>query len=140
MDRLKETMQELSDLLRSNMNQIGQSAKNKAYQLIEDWVKALPKLEEEGFEVTSFALSVAISPALDVELKGIHTDFSMSKIQYVLDTNKGNTVITTVFTTLKTTYQLHKKINAPLKEPLIVKVKVRISPEIKVFIGEPIIQ
>lgn len=140
MDRLKETVQEISDILRTQVSNISQGAKDKAYQIIEDWVEALSKLEDEGFEITSFALSVALSPALDVELKGSHEDFSMSKIQYMLDTHKGKTVFTTLFKTLKTTYQLHEKINAPLKEPLIVKIKVQISPEIKVFIGEPIIQ
>jgi hypothetical protein len=45
-----------------------------------------------------------------------------------------------VMNTIKTTYSLHRRIYATLKDPLIVKVKIRISPEIKVFLGEPIIQ
>ena len=48
--------------------------------------------------------------------------------------------INTVFTTIRTAYQLHEKTASPMREPLIVKIRIRISPEIKVFIGEPIIQ
>ena len=32
---------------------------------------------------------------------------------------------------------LHKKTNARMKDELIVRVEVKLSPEIKVFIGKP---
>ena len=40
---------------------------------------------------------------------------------------------------LKTTIVLHKKSKAELKEDLFVRIDVKLSPEIKVYIGQPCI-
>jgi hypothetical protein len=42
-----------------------------------------------------------------------------------------------IFSAVKTTYRLHSKI-APVKEdPLIVKIRLSLSPEISVSVGAP---
>ncbi len=134
-DILKKTLQEASEVV----GNIGTNAKEKGYELIEEWLKGIPTLREAGLEVTSFALGVAISPSLELELRGKHEDFPPERIQELLNQNKLNPVTTSVFTTLKTTYKLHASIDAPIQNPLIIKVKVKIPPEINVFLGEPII-
>jgi len=44
-----------------------------------------------------------------------------------------------VFSAIKTAYRLHGKIAKTLKEPLIVKIRLSISPEISVFVGRPFV-
>lgn len=127
-------------MLRDQAASLGEGAKEKSYQVIEDWLQVFPKLEVYGLEVTSFALSVALSPALEVELLGDHEDFSDERIQRILEENRGSTGIASVMNTIKTTYALHRKIYANLRDPLIVKIRIRLSPEIKVYIGQPIIE
>ena len=139
-DKIKQAFQEAGDIIKEQAATFGEDAKEKSYQLIEDWLQVFPKLELYGMEITSFALSMAISPSLEVELVGKHENFTKEKIQKILQENKGNAALLSVFNTIKTTYNFHRKIYASLKEPLIVKIKIKISPEIKVFIGEPIIQ
>ena len=134
-DILKKTLQDASDVV----GNISASAKEKSYELIEEWLNSVPNLQEAGLEVTSFALGVAMSPSVEMELQGKHEDFSLERIQELLNQSKGNPVTTTVFTTMKTTYKLHANINAPIQNPLIIKIKVKIPPEINVFLGEPII-
>ncbi len=134
-DILRKALQEASEVV----GHIGANAKEKGYELIEEWLKSVPTLRESGLEVTSFALGVAISPSLELELQGKHEDFPPERIQELLNQSKSNPVTTSVFTTLKTTYKLHASIDAPIQNPLIIKVKVKISPEINVFLGEPII-
>ncbi|MBK8705650.1 MAG: hypothetical protein IPN33_20190 [Saprospiraceae bacterium] len=139
-DKILRAVQEASDTLREQAGSLGDNAKEKSYQLIDDWLQVFPKLEVYGLEITSLALGVAISPSLEVELKGKHEQFTTDYVQKILDENRSSTAITSVFTTIKTTYALHRKIYATLKEPLIVKIRIKLSPEIKVYIGEPIIQ
>lgn len=138
-DKIKKAIQDVGGTLRDQANQFGEGAKEKTYELIEEWLAIFPKLEIYGLEITSFALGVGINPSLEVELRGKHEDFPKERIQEIIDENKGSTGIVSVFTTIRTTYGMHRRIYASLKDPLIVKIKIQLLPEIKVFIGEPLI-
>lgn len=139
-DRLKKTIQEATELLREQASSFGEGAKEKSYQVIDEWLQVFPKLEVYGLEITSFSLSVAISPALEVEMAGKHEDFPKEKIQRIIRENKGNAAILSLMNTIKTTYTLHRKTYANLNDPLIVQVRIRLSPEIKVYLGKPVIE
>ena len=139
-DKIVKTLQEAGDSLREQAGHLGTGAKEKTYNLIDDWLKIFPKLEIYGLKVESFALGVAISPSLEVDLRGSHEDFTMERIDEILAQPDSNGALRTVMSTIKTTYNLHRRIYADLQEPLIVKIRVRISPEVKVFLGEPLIQ
>jgi hypothetical protein len=136
-DKLMRSLQDAGDMLRDQASSFKEGAKDKGYQIIDDWLQIFPKLEIYGLEITSFALSVAISPSLDVELRGKNANFSQERLQQILDENKKSTALTSVFSTIKTTYMLHRRTYATLRDPLIVKIRIRISPEIKVIIGMP---
>jgi hypothetical protein len=140
LDKIKQALQEAGDLLKDQATAFGEGAKEKSYQLIDDWLKVFPQLELYGLEITSFSLSVALSPALEVELVSKHEKFPKERLDQIIAENKGKAALLSVFTTIKTTYQFHRRIYANLREPLIVKIRIKISPEIRVFIGEPIIQ
>lgn len=136
-DRIKKTLKEATDLIKEQASVLGESAKEKSYQLIEDWVAIIPTLEGYGLKVTSFGLTIALNPGLEFELKGSHQDFSNERIQEILQENKGNTAITSVFTTIRTTYRLHSRIGSQIADPLLIKVIVKLTPQITVFIGAP---
>jgi len=139
-DKFKKTLQEATEMLRQQASSFGEGAKEKSYQLIEEWLKVFPKLEVYGLQISSFALSVAISPALEVEMLGDHKDFTQEKLNRIIKENPRNAAILSVVNTIKTTYNLHQKTYANLNDPLIVKVRIRISPEIKVYLGKPLIE
>lgn len=138
-DKLKDTLKQATELVREQATTIGDSAKERGFQVIEDWLQIFPKLEAYGFSVTSFGLSIAISPSLEAELQSTHDLFSMDRLNEIIEENKGNTALTSVFTTIKTTYNLHSRISSELRDPLILKIKVKLTPEINVYLGEPLI-
>lgn len=139
-DKLKKTIHGASILLKEQAVNLGEGAKEKSYKIIEEWLQVFPKLEAYNLKITSFSLGVAISPSVEVELVGKHADFNKERLNEILAENKNSAALLSVFNTIKTTYSFHEKIDAELKDPLIIKIKIRISPEIKVFVGEPIIQ
>ncbi|MTB50245.1 hypothetical protein [Lewinella sp. W8] len=119
---------------------VGEGAREKSLQVIEDWLQIFPQLQEYGLEVTSFAMGLAISPSINVELVGRHEDWTDEAIAERLQAHKGETAITMVFTTIRTAYRLHRQTKAPLRDPLILKIIVRISPEVRVVLGEPVLE
>lgn len=139
-DKIVKGLQDAGESIKEQANMLGSGAKEKTYAVIEDWLQVFPQLEIYGLKVESFAMGVAISPSLEVDLKGSHADFSPQRLEQLLDKKDNSAALRTVLTTIKTTYSLHRRTYADLQEPLIVKVRVRISPEVKVFIGEPLIQ
>lgn len=119
---------------------VGEGAREKSLQLIEDWLQIFPQLQEYGLEITSFSMGLAISPSINVELLGQHEDWSDEAIAERLKNHKGETAITMVFTTIRTAYRLQRQTKAPLRDPLILKIIVRISPEVRVVLGEPVLE
>ncbi len=138
-DKIIKTIQDTGQSLIEQTSQLGNGAKEKTFAMIEDWLKIFPQLEAYGLEVESFSLGVAISPSVEVDLKGKHEDFTEEKLRIMLE-NADDRALRTVISTINTTYSLHRKITDKLKEPLIVQVRVSISPEVRVFIGEPLIR
>ncbi len=136
-DKLKETLFNASEIIKEQTANIGESAKEKSQQLIDDWLKVFKTLEEYGFKITSFGLSVAISPSLEVELEGSAKTFTPDRIKEILEENKNSSSLSSVFRAIKTTYELHDKISTQTYEQVFVKVIVKITPEIKVVLGEP---
>ena len=139
-DKIQQALNEATVYLKEQANNLGGSAKEKAFQLIDDWLAVFPKLENYGLKLNSCALSAAISPALEVEMLGNHQEFPPERLDEIIEQVKGDTAMLSVFTTIRTTYNLHRRINPILNDPLIVKIKIRLSPEIKVYIGEPLIE
>lgn len=139
-DKIKKALQEATEVIKDQTSNLSEGAKERTYQLIDEWLQIFPKLEIYGLEINSFGLNVGISPALEVELLGAHEKFSTQRVQQILDENKSSAALTSVFTAIKTAYSLHRKTYANLRDPLILKIKVKIAPEINVIIGEPLIQ
>lgn len=139
-DRISRVLQDVTENIRQQTAQMGEGAKEKTYQLIEEWLQIFPKLEVSGLRITSFSLGVALSPSLEVELVGKHEDFRPERLQQLLEQYRDSTALTTVFTAIKTAYNFHRRIYADLRDPLVVKIRVRLSPEVRVIIGEPLIQ
>lgn len=139
-DKFKRAIQDASDVLREQAANLGEGAKEKTYQLIEEWLQVFPKLEVYGLEITSLSLSVALSPALEVELVGKHEKFSRERLDEIVHEVRKSPALTSVFTTVRTTYNLHRRTYANLSDPLVVKIRIRLSPEIKVYIGKPVIE
>ncbi len=128
---------EMNDTAHEKMHEAKQNMREKVLSIIDEWVELLPKLMALGFEMTSFGISMSLSPCMLAELKGNTSSFSEEKIAELLELNKDEKSVTFFLNVLKTTLLLHKKTNASMKEDLIVRLEVKLSPEIKVFIGRP---
>jgi hypothetical protein len=140
-DKVLKTLQEAGGVIKEQAVGLSSGAKEKTYAIIEDWLQIFPRLETYGLKVESFALGVALSPSVEVDLKGKHEDFTAEKMALInAEAEKGDAAFKMVISTIKTTYNLHKRISNELPDPLIVKIKIKLSPEVKVFIGEPLIQ
>ncbi len=139
-DKIKQTIKEMTDAIQEQAAVLGESAKEKGYQVIEEWLQIFPQLELYKLEITSFALGVAISPSLEVELVGKHEDFSVERLQQIIAETPKNTGLSLVFNTIKMAYAMHRKTYATLRDPLVIKIRIKLSPEVRVFIGAPMLQ
>ncbi|MFZ1750409.1 MAG: hypothetical protein WAU01_09465 [Saprospiraceae bacterium] len=143
-----KTLQDTGDIMMDKAAEINEAAKEKfqdakdhtkekMMSVIEEWVELLPKLTAMGFEMTSFGVAMSISPCMLLEMKTHTARFSEERIRVLIEENKNEKSIKLLLGIIKTTLQLHKKSKATIKEDLIVKIEVKLSPEIKVFIGKP---
>ncbi|MFN7117921.1 MAG: hypothetical protein ACK4TA_14060 [Saprospiraceae bacterium] len=134
-DKIKQTIKDMTDAIQEQASSLGENAKEKGYQIIDEWLQIFPKLEVYKLNITSFSLGVAISPYLDVELVGKHEDFTKERLQQILAEVRSNAALSLVFNTISTTYALHRKTYATLRDPLIVRIRIKLAPEVRVTIG-----
>ncbi len=113
-----------------------QAALDSTIQAIEKWLEEFPKIESYGLQISNFSFIMRISPSLEIELKGNHEDFPISRLDEIIAQNKKTSLVGMVFTAIRTAYRLHSKIASKPDELLLVKLRLSISPEISVFIGK----
>lgn len=138
-DKLIKTIQDTGQSLIDQTSQLGSGAKEKTFAVIEDWLEIFPQLEAYGLKVECFSLGIAISPSVEVDLKGKHEDFTEEKLLAMMD-EADDRALRTVLSTINTTYNMHRKVTKDLEDPLIVQVRISLSPEVRVFIGEPLLR
>lgn len=135
-DKFKKSFQQASDFIKDQANNISDTAKEKTFQLIDDWMEVFPALEEHGWETTSFGLNLALSPSLEVEMRGNREDFQLSKINQLVEQTKNQTILNSIFKSVQTTLQMHKKITTNDYQYIFLLINVKIPPEVKVVLGE----
>lgn len=134
---LFSTLQEAGAIVMDKAGEINDAAKEKIMSTIDEWVEILPKIQALGFDMTSFGVSMSLSPVLMTELKGKSADFTPERLTELMTEYKDVKSIKLFLNVIKTTLALHQKTKAPQNEILIVKIEVKLSPEIKVFLGKP---
>ncbi|MEY3422082.1 MAG: hypothetical protein RIR48_2385 [Bacteroidota bacterium] len=132
-----EKAAELNDVAKEKINDAKEHTKDKVLSLIEEWVIILPKLADAGLTITSFGVSMSLNPCLTVEMKGNTRDFGEDQLQKLLEQYKNEKTVKLLLNAIKSTILMHKKAGLPFQDDLIVKLEVKLSPEIKVFIGKP---
>jgi hypothetical protein len=113
-----------------------QAALDTTIQAIEKWLEEFPKIEGYGLQISNFSFIMRISPSLEIEMKGNHEDFPISRLDEIIAQNKKTSLVGMVFTAIRTAYRLHSKIASKPDDLLLVKLRLSISPEISVFIGK----
>ena len=136
--KITDSIQQATGVLKEQALSLGDAAKAKGNSIVDEWISNIPGMEAHGLKVYYFSLGVSISPVLELEMKGDPDDFSMGKINGILAEVKGNTPLTLVFTSIKTMAQLNERAKLEPNDPLIVCLRVRLSPEIKVSFGVPL--
>lgn len=137
-DKFKLTIQQAGDVLKEQALSLGDAAKAKGSSIVNEWISNIPGMEKHGLKTTYFSLGVSISPVLEVELQGLSEDFTLDKIKVILEEVKGNTPLSLVFSSVKTSVQLYQRAELEPIDPMTVRIRVRLSPEIKVSFGIPI--
>ncbi|MBK8517378.1 MAG: hypothetical protein IPL55_14170 [Saprospiraceae bacterium] len=136
-DIVLEKASEINEAAKEKINDAKEQTKDKVLSIIDEWVEILPKLTNLGFEMTSFGISMSLNPSMLAEMKGKTQHFSEEKLTILIDECKDEKSLRLFLTAIKTTLALHKKTKATMHEDIIVKIEVKLSPEIKVFIGQP---
>ena len=137
-DAIKEQAVTVSDAIKEQAGNVTDAIKEKTFLLIEDWLTIFPNLESHGLKIMSFGLSVGISPSLNVELQGKANIFTTEILENLILENKGNQPLTTVFKAIKMTYEWHKKTGTKGRfDIILLQLSVKITPEVKVYLGTP---
>ena len=140
-DAVKEKTHELTDAVKEKTTELTDAVKERTNQLFDDWLKIFPNLENYGLKVMSFGFCMGISPALDVELRGSAADFASERLEEILAEVAGNRALSTVFKAIKTTYNLHAKTGSNYHhfDVILIKLSIKITPEVMVYLGQPLL-
>ncbi len=137
-EKVKQTIQQAGSAIKEQAVSLGDAAKAKGNAILDEWISNIPNLEKQGLATTYFSVGLSISPVLEVELQGKAEDFTLERLNEIIEEVKLSTPQRLVFNSIKTTAQLRERAELDPIDPLTVRVKVRLSPEINVSYGIPI--
>lgn len=138
-EQLQKTISQVAATLKETITDLGDSAKEKTISIIDTWLEVFPELETMGLEITSFGVTLAISPSLEVELSGPAGLFDQGRLEEYRKKYADNTHVTTVLRAIHTSKQMYHKLGKKNTDEIFLKIKVKVPPEVGVFFGKPAI-
>jgi 16S rRNA C967 or C1407 C5-methylase (RsmB/RsmF family) len=136
-DKILNLLDDAKNNIKNQAENISASAKNQYEKMVEDWIKIIPQIEESGLQLYSFSFSASLNPSIDAELRGKCVDFPLEKWEELISLNEKNKSLSLVYNTLKSTFKMYHKIKQEMPEDFYLRLRIKLSPEIRVYIGEP---
>jgi 16S rRNA C967 or C1407 C5-methylase (RsmB/RsmF family) len=136
-DKILNLLDDAKNNIKNQAENISASAKNQYEKMVEDWIKIIPQIEESGLHLYSFSFSASLNPSIDAELRGKCVDFPLEKWEELISLNEKNKSLSLVYNTLKSTFKMYHKIKPEMPEDFYLRLRIKLSPEIRVYIGEP---
>jgi 16S rRNA C967 or C1407 C5-methylase (RsmB/RsmF family) len=136
-DKILNLLDEARNKLKHEAENISSNARNQYDKVLDDWIKIIPQIEQSGLTLYSFSFGASLNPSIDAEFKGKCIDFPIEKWEEFISLNEKNKSLTLVFNTIKSTFKMYQKIKTELPEEFYLRIRIRLSPEIRVFLGEP---
>ena len=136
-DKILNLLDDAKNNIKNQAENISASAKNQYEKMVEDWIKIIPQIEESGLQLYSFSFSASLNPTIDAEFRGKCVDFPLEKWEELISLNEKNKSLALVYNTLKSTFKMYHKIKQEMPEDFYLRLRIKLSPEIRVYIGEP---
>jgi 16S rRNA C967 or C1407 C5-methylase (RsmB/RsmF family) len=136
-DKILNLLDDAKNNIKNQAENISASAKNQYEKMVEDWIKIIPQIEESGLQLYSFSFSASLNPSIDAEFRGKCVDFPLEKWEELISLNEKNKSLALVYNTLKSTFKMYHKIKQEMPEDFYLRLRIKLSPEIRVYIGEP---
>lgn len=136
-DKILNLLDDAKNNIKNQAENISASAKNQYEKMVEDWLQIIPQIEESGLQLYSFSFSASLNPSIDAEFKGKCADFPLEKWEELISLNEKNKSLSLVYNTLKSTFKMYQKIKPEMPEDFYLRLRIKLSPEIRVYIGEP---
>ena len=119
---------------------VGRLTRDKIEGLIYSWVNVFPELESHHLRVSSYGVNVGMTPSLDVELIGDPAIINEQSLPGIISDLGGNRPAVTVFRAIQKSIQWHRKMSIQTPyDRIYVKLLVSATPEIKVYLGTPVL-
>jgi 16S rRNA C967 or C1407 C5-methylase (RsmB/RsmF family) len=136
-DKILNLLDDAKNNIKHQAENLSANAKSQYEKIIEDWLQIIPNIEESGLQMYSFSFGASLNPSIDAEFKGKCADFPMEKWEELASLNEKNKSLALVFNTLKSTFKMYQKIKPEMPEDFYLRIRIRLNPEIRVYIGEP---
>ena len=137
-EQIQRTFTHITETIADTFKGLRDSAKEKGQEFVDDWLNILPELESMGFETTSFGVSLAIAPAVEVEMKGAAAAFSDARLMELMETYDSNKYVSLVLKSISTAKKMHKKIGKSVRnEDIFFKIIISVPPQVHVYLGKP---
>jgi hypothetical protein len=136
-DKILNLLDDAKNNIKNQAENISASAKNQYEKMVEDWIQIIPQIEESGLQLYNFSFSASLNPSIDAEFRGKCVDFPLEKWEELISLNEKNKSLALVYNTLKSTFKMYHKIKPEMPEDFYLRLRIKLSPEIRVYIGEP---
>jgi hypothetical protein len=135
--QIQKALSQVTSTLKETITDLGDSAKEKTISLIESWLEVFPILESMGLTITNFGITLALSPAMEVELSGPPGLFDEGMLDQYKEQYDGDVRVKTVLRAIDSAKLMYQKLGKKEQDEIFLKIRVKIPPEVSVYFGRP---
>ncbi len=137
--QFQQALSQVVATLKETITDVGNSAKEKTIGVIDSWLEVFPELEKMGLEITNFGVTLALIPALEVELSGPPGLFDGGRLETLRDQYQDNAHVSLILRAIHTAKLMYHRLGRENTDEIFLKIRVKLPPEVGVYFGRPAI-
>lgn len=131
----KDKAENLTEQIQEQATEVSAAAQEKLDELLDEYKRILPTIEQLGLSVKSFNIEAGVLPQIETSLVGSVDDLNNEAVEKIIAENEDNKLLTTVLRAILMAKRCHERLEdayISILKDMIIDIKLGIPPKVSV--------
>ncbi|MEA5468409.1 hypothetical protein [Spirulina sp. 06S082] len=131
----KDKADDLKEQVQEQATDLSSAAQGKLDDLLDDYKRILPMVEELGLRVSSFHIEAGVLPQIQTSLVGSVDNLNNEAVEKIIAENESNKLLTTVLRAILMAKKCHERLEdayISILKDIAIDIQLGIPPKVSV--------
>lgn len=131
----KDKAEDLKDRAEEQASELSSIAEDKIDELLDEFKRILPMMEQLGLTVNSFDIEAGVLPKVQTSLLGSIQNLNNETVEKVIAENEDNKLLTTILKAIIMAKKVHERLEdayISILKDIVVDVQLGLPPKVSV--------